>query len=167
MAYGVAAKLRAQGEQVRFLGLLDTYPAEAHDWTDPQGAEAALGAEREQEQLLSDAIGGEDEAVDALLRQEKQAMLDQIFANYKDAVRLLSQTRTPDYDGEVTLFVAEQSLPAYIQPKQSWQGHVRHLQVHSLAHCSHENILSPASLETLGPLLDELLARALTKENQP
>jgi amino acid adenylation domain-containing protein len=159
VAYGVAALLRAQGEQVGFLGLLDTYPAEAHDWTDPQGAEAALGAEREQEQLLGDAIGG-DEADSALLRQEKDAMLSQIFANYRDAVRLLSRSRTPAYDGQVSLFVAEQSLPAYIQPVASWQPYVSQLEVHSLPYCSHENILSPQSLQTLGPLLDGLLHAA-------
>lgn len=160
VAYGVAARLRAQGERVNFLGLLDTYPAEAHDWNDPQGAEAALGAEREQEQLLSDAMAGEDEAVDELLRQEKEAMLSQIFANYKDAVRLLAQTKTPAYDGDITLFIAEQSLPDYIQPVKSWQKYVQSLDVHSLTHCSHENIMSPESLQTLGPLLDKLLQRA-------
>lgn len=164
VAYGVATKLREQGETVNFLGLLDTYPAEAHDWTDPQGAEAALGAEREQEQLLSDAIAGENEEVDELLRQEKEAMLSQIFANYKDAVRLLSQTKTANYDGEITLFIAEQSLPDYIQPVKSWQKHVNKIDFHSLTHCSHENIMSPESLETLGPLLHELLERAAVRD---
>lgn len=163
VAYGVATKLRAQGETVNFLGLLDTYPAEAHDWTDPQGAEAALGAEREQEQLLSDAIAGDNQEVDELLRKEKEAMLSQIFANYKDAVRLLSQTKTANYDGDITLFIAEQSLPDYIQPVKSWQKHVKNIDVHSLTHCSHENIMSPESLETLGPLLDKLLERAAVR----
>ncbi len=165
VAYGVAARLRALGETVSFLGLLDTYPAEVHDWSDPQGAEAAIGAEREQTALLNEAYAGQtavaEAAEDALLRQEKEAMLSQIFANYKDAVRLLSGTQTPDYDGAVTLFVAEQSLPAYIQPESSWQPYVQHLQLHRLPDCSHENILSPASLETLGPLLDQLLTAAI------
>ena len=93
----------------------------------------------------------------AQLRQ-KEAMLGQIFANYS-AVRLLSRTVTPDYDGAVTLFVAEQSLPDYIAPRASWEKHVRQLQVHSLADSSHENILSPQTMTTLGPLLDELLRR--------
>ncbi|MBJ7312290.1 amino acid adenylation domain-containing protein, partial [Rugamonas sp. CCM 8940] len=174
VAYGMAAKLRALGETVNFLGLLDTYPAEAHDWSDPQGAEATLGAEREQEQLLSDAYadgdGADADADDALaqLRKEKEALLGQIFANYKDAVRLLSRTVTPDYDGAVTLFVAEQSLPDYIAPRASWEKHVPQLrlQVHSLAECSHENILSPQTMTTLGPLLDELLRRAAWPETE-
>ncbi|MGW8394217.1 amino acid adenylation domain-containing protein [Pseudoduganella sp. HUAS MS19] len=157
VAYGVAERLRAQGEEVSFLGLLDTYPAEVHDWTDPQGAEAALGAEREQERLLGDAYEGE---TDEVLRREKEAMLEQVFANYRDAVRLLARTRTPDYDGPVTLFIAGQSLPVYIRPVEAWRKHVADLEVHHLAHCSHETILSPQSLEVLGPLLDRAIASA-------
>lgn len=148
VAYAVAARLRAQGEEVSFLGLLDTYPAEVHDWNDPQGAEAAMGAEREQQQLLQDAAG------DAEAAAERDALLAQIFANYGDAVRLLSRTRTPDYDGDLTVFVAEQSLPPYIEPERDWRRHVDSLRVHRLAHASHENILSPQSLEILGPLLN-------------
>ncbi|KRB98194.1 non-ribosomal peptide synthetase [Duganella sp. Root198D2] len=154
VAYGVAERLRAQGQEVSFLGLLDTYPAEVHDWSDPQGAEAALGAQREQERLLGDAYEGE---TDDVLQQEKAAMLEQVFANYRDAVRLLAQARTPAYDGPVTLFIAGQSLPGYIRPVEAWRKHVADLEVHHLAHCSHENILSPQSLETLGPLLDRAI----------
>lgn len=167
VAYGVAAKLRAQGEAVDFLGLLDTYPAEVHDWDDPQGAEAALGAEREQTQLLNDAFAGEgpadstlDTALDEQMRREKEAMLNQIFANYKDAVRLLANTGTPAYAGAVTLFVADQSLPDYIDADAAWLPYAPQLQIHHLPECSHENIMSPQSLETLGPLLEELLERA-------
>ncbi|MEN0035915.1 MAG: amino acid adenylation domain-containing protein [Cellvibrio sp.] len=168
VAYGVAAKLRAQGEAVDFLGLLDTYPAEVHDWSDPQGAEAAMGAEREQAQLLNDAFAGnapadaalDDAVLDKLMRQEKEAMLNQIFANYKDAVRLLAKTNTPAYSGSVTLFVADQSLPDYIDADSAWLPYAQQLQIHHLTECSHENIMSPQSLETLGPLLEELIERA-------
>ncbi len=170
VANGVAAKLREAGEAVRFLGLLDTYPAEVHDWSDPQGAEAALGAEREQTQVLDQAFAGdatddESQAPDAaelqaLMQAEKQAMLAQIFANYQDAVRLLSRARTPRYDGRVTLFVAERSLPAYIDPERDWAGLVGQLDLHRLADCSHEDILSPQRLQTLGPLIDRLLSEA-------
>ena len=164
VAYAVAARLRAVGEQVSFLGLLDTYPAEVHDWNDPQGAEAAMGAEREQQQLLADAYDGDDGAAAAALAAEREALLAQIFANYGDAVRLLSQTRTPDYDGDLTLFVAEQSLPGYIEPERDWRRHVSSLRVHRLAQASHENIMSPQSLETLGPLLHAALAASEGKQ---
>ncbi len=164
VAYGVAVRLRQQGEAVRFLGLLDTYPAEVHDWTDPQGAEAALGAEREQTNVLDQAFAGDGadttDELTALMQREKQTMLTQIFANYQDAVRLLSRTRTLAYDGRVTLFVAEQSLPGYIRPVDDWAGLVGELDLHRLADCTHEDILSPRRLQTLGPLIDRLLADA-------
>ncbi|WP_345780068.1 thioesterase domain-containing protein [Microbulbifer litoralis] len=166
VAYGVAAALRAQGERVDFLGLLDTYPTEVHDWQDPAGAEAALGAEREQTQLLDEAFAGDGaaesaDAEDELMRREKAAMLEQIFANYQDAVRLLSAASTPRYDGPVTLFVAGQSLPEYIQPEQDWARYACDVEIFHLPDCAHEDIMSPDSLETLGPLLDELLERAV------
>lgn len=160
VAYGVAAALRAAGEAVNFLGLLDTYPAEVHDWDDPEGTDAALGAEREQTLLLDEALaagdeGGTDE--DALMRREREVILEQIFANYQDAVRLLSAARTPVYDGRVTLFVAEQSLPAYVNPEGDWQPLVGELDVHRLPDRAHDDILSHESLETLGPLIDRLV----------
>ena len=177
VAYGVAVKLREAGQTVRFLGLLDTYPAEVHDWSDPQGAQAALGAEREQTQVLDQAFaggappdegqGGDNAELQALVQREKQAMLAQIFANYRDAVRLLSRTRTPRYDGRVTLFVAERSLPAYIDPERDWAGLAGQLDVHRLPDCSHEDLLSPLRLQTLGPLIDRLLAEACTQADTP
>lgn len=159
VAYGVAALLREQGQTVRFLGLLDTYPAEVHDWSDPGGVEAALGAEREQTRVLDDAYaqGATTEALNAPLQQEKSAMLAQIFANYQDAVRLLSRARTPVYDGEITLFVAERSLPHYIHPETAWVAHVDRVVMHRLTDASHEDILSPRQLRTLGPLIDRSL----------
>ncbi|MBB2485939.1 amino acid adenylation domain-containing protein [Mitsuaria sp. WAJ17] len=177
VAYGVAVKLREAGQRVRFLGLLDTYPAEVHDWSDPQGAQAALGAEREQTLVLDQAFadepapdqeqGSEAAELQALMQREKQALLNQIFANYQDAVRLLSRARTPRYDGRVTLFVAERSLPAYIDPKQAWVGLVGRLDMHRLPDCSHEDILSPQHLQTLGPRIDHLLAQAVADDTQP
>lgn len=167
VAYAVAAQLRAQGEEVAFLGLLDTYPAEVHDWNDPEGAEEALGAEREQAQLLNDAVGAETDSATlaqdeqqamAQAQTEKDAMLEQIFANYKDAVRLLKQTRTPVYDGRFSVFVAARDLPAYIRPQADWQPYAPGAEYEFLPWASHENILSPQSLQQLGPLLDRLLA---------
>ncbi|WP_137154171.1 non-ribosomal peptide synthetase [Rhizobium sp. FKL33] len=159
IAYGLAVKLRALGEEVRFLGLLDTYPSEVHDWTDPDGAQANQGAEREQEQFINDAMA---DVMDDDFRREKEEMFGHIFENYRDSVELLSKASTPDYDGHLTLFVAGKSLLPGIDPEASWTPRVGGLSIHRLAHCSHEDIISPASLETLGPLLDALIRDAET-----
>ncbi|GAB4065062.1 amino acid adenylation domain-containing protein [Ancylobacter sonchi] len=157
VAYGMAVRLRRMGEEVRFLGLLDTYPAEAHDWSDPQGAEANLGAEREQERFINDAMA---DVMDDEFRREKEEMFAHIFENYRDAVTLLSQATTEDYDGEITLFVAGKSMLPGIDPEGVWRHRVGRLAIHKLAHCSHEDIVSPASLKILGPLLDNLIVEA-------
>lgn len=157
IAYGLARRLQQQGEQVDFLGLLDTYPAEVHNWDDPQGEEANRGAEREQEQLFNHAIG---DTVDDELQREKDALQQQIFGNYRDAVRLLTHAKTGNYSGKVTVFVARQSLPHYIQPREHWLPHVGELELHHIDDFSHEDILSPASLQTLGPKLNQLIVHA-------
>lgn len=152
IAYGLAARLREQGEQVDFLGLLDTYPAEVHNWNDADNAEANRDAEREQ-QFLNVAMADGD----SQLQGEHNAMLEQIFANYEDAVALLAHTRTPRYDGEVMVFVAQKSLPDYIQPRESWRPYASQPQFHFLKDCEHQDILSPRSLRTLGPLIQRLI----------
>ncbi|NYZ13642.1 amino acid adenylation domain-containing protein [Azospirillum sp. RWY-5-1] len=157
VAFGLAVRLRRLGERVDFLGLLDTYPAEAHDWSGLGRADADRAAEREQEQFLNDALA---DVMDEDLRREKVAMFGHIFGNYKDAVRLLSRTRTPSYDGALTLFVAEKSLPPEIDPEASWRGKVGRLSVHRLSHCAHEDIIAPASLRIVGPLLDRVIGAA-------
>lgn len=162
VAYGLAARLREAGEQVAFLGLLDTYPAEVHSWDDPQGEEANRGAEREQEQLFNNAMG---EDIDDDLKLEKEALQAQIFANYRDAVRLLSAATTRNYDSKVSLFVAEQSLPHYIQPSEHWLPYVRELDIHQITGFSHENILSPESLLKLGPLINQLIEQAIPADS--
>ncbi|WP_394179988.1 amino acid adenylation domain-containing protein [Marinomonas posidonica] len=168
VAYGVAAKLREMRETVNFLGLLDTYPAEVHDWNDPQGEEAAMGAEREQTQLLTNAISDKDNDSDdvaLLVKQEQDKMLEQIFANYKDAVRLLKKASTPTYNAKIHVFIAQQSLPDYISPTKQWLPYASKAHFHSLDHCSHEDILSTDNLKTLGPLLDRLIDEASQESN--
>ncbi len=159
VAYAVAARLRQMGQQVAWLGLLDTYPAEVHSWDQQQGEQAQRGAEQEQARLIHDAMRADGE-LDADLRLEKEKMLSQIFANYQDAVRLLSATTTPAYDQPFTVFVAQASLPDYIQPEAAWASYASQAQFQYLADCSHEDILSPANLQKLGPMINRLLSEA-------
>ncbi|WP_230623729.1 amino acid adenylation domain-containing protein [Chromobacterium violaceum] len=152
VAQALAAKLRQQGEEVAFLGLLDTYPPEGQDWNGPTEEEAKAEVAREQEQFMS----ATEDAADAFMLREKTEMFGHIVANYQDAVRLLSQARTPRYDGESTLFVARRTLPEGMDVRETWRPHLAGLTVHELD-CAHEDIVSPQSLETLGPLLDGIL----------
>lgn len=152
LAHSMAARLQQQGEQVAFLGMLDTYPPEGQDWTDPSKEEAQIEVAQEQAQFMAQEDG------DPALLDEKVAMFDSIVANYQDAVRLLSHARSAHFNGTATLFVANKTLPAGMDVNATWAPYVDNLICYHQA-CEHADILNPASLETLGPLLHSLLTR--------
>jgi amino acid adenylation domain-containing protein/non-ribosomal peptide synthase protein (TIGR01720 family) len=152
IAQGMAARLQQAGETVSFLGLLDTYPPEGQDWSGPTDDEAQEEVRREQAQFMMVA----EESADDYAEQEKHEMFGHIVANYQDAVRLLSQGKTPVFDGKAELFVATRTLPAGMDIQQTWAPYIHELQEHHFD-CSHEDILSPESLETLGPILANYL----------
>ncbi|WP_428243521.1 amino acid adenylation domain-containing protein [Gynuella sp.] len=152
IAHGLAARLQALGEEIDFLGLLDTYPPEGQDWNGPVDEEAKQEVQREQEQFMA----GAGEHMDTFMEQEKASMFAEIVANYADSVRLLSKAQTPLFHGTATLFVATQTLPADMDIQACWKPYLDNLETHELD-CSHEDILSPDSLPDLGPLLNSML----------
>jgi enterobactin synthetase component F len=159
LAHGIAARLQAAGEQVAFLGLLDTYPPETQNWDERRGEnilDPAVLAEvdREREQFLAAQRDVEGEG-----GGEGSELFGTIEGNYADAVRLLATARSARFDGEATLFVAERTLPAGMDVRHSWSRFVERLRLHRLD-CAHVEVISPASLALLGPLLNQAL-RAL------
>ncbi|MFJ5160062.1 amino acid adenylation domain-containing protein [Pantoea sp. NPDC088449] len=153
LAQGIAARLQALGEEVAFLGLLDTYPAEGQDWRIPDAAAAEQEVAREQAEFMA---ATEDER-DPLLRAEKAAMFSTIVANYKDAVARLAEARTPRYAGSATLFMAKRTVPPDMDVRASWAPFMDELTLIPLD-CEHADILSADSLKVLGPLINQLLA---------
>jgi amino acid adenylation domain-containing protein len=154
VAMALASKLTVLGEQVNFVGLLDTYPPEGQEWKRPTKEEAMAEVEREKRQFLS---AGEGEFADVSSREEQNKMFNDIIANYDDTVRLLSQATTAEYRGRVALIVAEKSLPVGWDVEGSWAPFIAELVPYRLPF-SHDDILSPESLMEVGPLLNNLLA---------
>lgn len=152
LAHGIAARLEAVGETVAFLGLFDTYPPEGQDWRGPSEEQAQQEVAQEQAEFMAEA----EEETDAHLRAEKAAMFRDIVANYRDAVQRLSTASTRRYHGEATLFVATGTLPPEMDVQATWAPYVGRLTTY-LQSCEHEDILSPASLEQIGPQLNRLL----------
>ncbi|MNU85286.1 Enterobactin synthase component F [compost metagenome] len=162
VAYAVAAKLTEQGEKVDFLGLLDTYPAEIHQWLDLSVEEMNAEAEQEQLQFFNDILADADTA----LNEETRRLQEDIFANYRDAVRLLKPYNMPRFDGELHLVVAEKDLLPYIQPEPQWSPLVKKLNIVRLSDADHTDLLSPQQLETLGPILNRMICQARDLEEQ-
>ena len=71
-------------------------------------------------------------------------------------MKLLAAGRTPRFDGMATLFVATRTLPEGWDVEGCWVPFLAGLEVHPVD-CAHEDILAPATLEVVGPMLAELL----------
>ncbi|MFD1802330.1 non-ribosomal peptide synthetase [Mixta tenebrionis] len=161
LAHGVAARLAQQGEQVAFLGLLDTWPPEGQEWSGPDEEQAREEVAREQAEFMADA----QQENDAHMLAEKQALFSAVVANYQDAVRLLSRASTGYYPGKATLLVATRTLPPGMDARKTWAPYVAGLDIY-LQDCEHADILSPQTLVKLGPLLNQLIQPSDAQANR-
>ncbi len=149
IAHGVAARLQAAGEEVGFLGLLDTWPPETQNWQEKGGREldpeVLAEIERERAAFVSAQQG-----------QGSTRLFETIEGNYADAVRLLSTARSTRFEGDATLFVAERTVTPGLNPYEAWAPWTRALDVYSVD-CAHVEIIAPQAFEVIGPVLREIL----------
>lgn len=147
LAQGIAARLRAQGEEVAFLGLLDTWPPETQNWSEKEAKgldpEVLAEIERERQAFLAAQQG-----------QASGELFSAIEGNYADAVRLLTTAHSSTFDGKATLFVAERTRT--MDPHKAWAPWVGELEVYH-QDCAHVEIISPQAFEHIGPVLKEIL----------
>ncbi|MCX9001039.1 enterobactin non-ribosomal peptide synthetase EntF [Citrobacter portucalensis] len=153
LAQGIAARLYARGETVAFLGLLDTWPPETQNWQEKEanGLDPAVLAEieREREAFLAAQQGNASEA-----------LFNAIEGNYADAVRLLTTAYSVPFAGHATLFVAERTLVPGVSPERSWLPWISSLDVYR-QDCAHVDIISPASFEAIGPVINALINKSV------
>ena len=149
LAQGIAARLRQRGEAVAFLGLLDTWPPETQNWAEKEAngldPEVLAEIDREREAFLAAQQG-----------QASGELFSAIEGNYADAVRLLTTAHSAKFDGKATLFVAEKTREAGMDPQVVWGPWVAELEVFS-QNCAHVDIISPQAFEAIGPVVREIL----------
>lgn len=149
LAQGIAARLRQRGEAVAFLGLLDTWPPETQNWAEKEAngldPEVLAEIDREREAFLATQQG-----------QASGELFSAIEGNYADAVRLLTTAHSAKFDGKATLFVAEKTRQAGMDPQVVWGPWVAELEVFS-QNCAHVDIISPQAFEAIGPVVREIL----------
>ncbi|ADU67817.1 enterobactin synthase subunit F [Pantoea sp. At-9b] len=154
LAQGIAARLAASGEEVAFLGLLDTWPPETQNWDEKRG-------ENVLDPAVLDEVNREREQFIAAQRhqagEEMQAMFDTIEANYASSVRLLATARSARFSGRATLFLAQQTQQPGQDARRAWAPYVSELEVWPMD-CAHVDIISPKMFEQIGPLLQRLLS---------
>ncbi|HDG8027472.1 TPA: enterobactin non-ribosomal peptide synthetase EntF [Klebsiella variicola] len=149
LAQGIAARLRQRGEAVAFLGLLDTWPPETQNWAEKEAngldPEVLAEIDREREAFLAAQQG-----------QASGELFSAIEGNYADAVWLLTTAHSAKFDGKATLFVAEKTRQAGMDPQVVWGPWVAELEVFS-QNCAHVDIISPQAFEAIGPVVREIL----------
>ncbi len=147
LAQGIAARLRAQGEAVAFLGLLDTWPPETQNWREKEAngldPEVLAEIERERQAFLAAQQG-----------QASGELFSAIEGNYADAVHLLTTAHSAKFDGKATLFVAERTRT--MDPLAAWAPWVGELEIYH-QDCAHVDIISPQAFETIGPMMKRIL----------
>ncbi|XPE52312.1 thioesterase domain-containing protein [Shigella flexneri] len=149
--HGIAARLRARGEQVAFLGLLDTWPPETQNWQEKEanGLDPEVLAEinREREAFLAAQQGS-----------TSTELFTTIEGNYADAVRLLTTAHSVPFDGKATLFVAERTLQEGMSPERAWSPWIAELDIYR-QDCAHVDIISPGAFVKIGPIIRATLNR--------
>jgi len=153
LAQNIAARLEAAGEEVAFLGLLDTWPPETQNWDEKRG-------ENQLDPAVLEEVNREREQFVAAQRQQAgeglEAMFDAIEANYASSVRLLATARSARFNGRATLFLATQTQQPGQDARRAWAPYVGELEVWPLE-CAHVEIISPRMFEQIGPQLQQLL----------
>ncbi|WP_405813392.1 amino acid adenylation domain-containing protein [Streptomyces sp. NBC_01390] len=172
VAYEVAVRLRAAGEQVALLALLDAFPGA---WTSqgpaPSDRPALLRSllsilGREAPTDEDDAEPLTDARFSALVRRvadmpgslddaELAALVD-VTANNR---RLLGEFAPTSYDGDLLFFTAAQDPDAVPDRYAAWRPYISgRIDNHDLP-CTHGQLTRPAALDRIGPVLDSHLRR--------
>ncbi|MGO2233569.1 non-ribosomal peptide synthetase [Marinomonas sp. UCMA 3892] len=153
IAHALAVRLQAIGEEVSFLGLLDTYPPDEQDWSESVDAEIQHEVERERAKFMDTS----EDILDEQVEEAQDAMFADIVQNYADSVALLSKAKTQRYQGKAVLFVADKTVPEKMNIQAAWAPYVDELEEHHFDF-AHEDILSPEALTALGPVFNQLVS---------
>jgi thioesterase domain-containing protein len=153
LALCVAAALTARGREVEFVGMLDARRDAVQAPSTVAGLLTEMGyAVSNPDLSIAEAVGFVRAAGGsvAALTEEQIAL---VLENYLAADRLMAAAEYPVYPGEVFFVeatVAEQGFTGRGAP--AWEPLTGGMEVHELP-VAHSELLDPATLERLGPLL--------------
>ncbi|MGW1775054.1 non-ribosomal peptide synthetase, partial [Streptomyces sp. NPDC002104] len=143
-AHSLAVRLREEGEQVEFLGVLDGHPSAVDPSAELIGYDSA-GVWP----ALSASVGHAPDAPDSPLAElgpDGFATLARVFV---DVSNLRGTFDSEVFDGAMVFFAATVDAAAH-DPAQAWAPHVTGgIEVHSID-CAHGEMTAPAPLAAIG-----------------
>ncbi|MEU8845992.1 amino acid adenylation domain-containing protein [Streptomyces sp. NPDC048564] len=175
VAHELAVRLRAAGEEVELVAVLDAMPKPpevARVPLDPAVVEQAALASLLRNALPGAAAGpgpleraevvARVHAHSALLADLDEGRLDTLVAAMERYIELARAWQPSPYDGRVTLFSATRAAEATTEEKYSaWQACSNRVDVHELD-CEHSDVLTAGPVGEIATVVENVLARDRT-----
>jgi thioesterase domain-containing protein/acyl carrier protein len=141
VAQAMAGALRAAGERVALLALLDAYPADPDDDRGDLGERQALAA-------VLESLGGADalSTVDA----DTVSVIRSVFTTH---VAMRRSHVPPAYDGDVVFFEATLDKPGDAPTPHAWDPYLRGAVEHHAVPCTHGGMTRPEPLTAIAAVL--------------
>ncbi|MFI6644566.1 amino acid adenylation domain-containing protein [Streptomyces sp. NPDC050504] len=160
VAHLIAARLRALGEEVALLALLDAYPPGAVTDADPaQDVVTALLRDLGHGDELPELPVGRPQ-LRAFLEERGSAIagfderqLDALLTVFDHNLTLLDAARTPVFDGDVLFFTAARDLPEGLEPARAWAPYVGGRFEEHRVDCAHHEMTRPGPLAEIAAVL--------------
>ncbi len=188
VAYAMATRLRAEGEQVAFLALLDSYPSGFWDDGYAPDERMALNTLLEVAGCDFDDLGTtelEKREVDGLVRREGARVVEILRASgsvlasleehhlaafaeiFSNNARLQRSFHPVPYDGDLLFFTADLGRDENSPAVGLWEPHVRGaIENHHVA-STHNNMTQPGPLAAVGRVVAGRLAEAFAAPGGP
>ena len=162
----MATALRARGERVAFLGLMDAYPAGSLGMSEPPPPDEEQALDAVLDSLgfpPADGLAGAVEVLRAAhspladLGETGIASVARVFAaNVEASTRFVPDT----FDGDVHFFTATACRPADLPaPVDAWRPFVTGEITERRVDCAHGEMTRPAPLAEIGTTIANLLDR--------
>jgi nonribosomal peptide synthetase DhbF len=165
-AHAIAAKLRAQGQEVALLAIIDAYPAHVYELGPAPTATEVLGFFVEGDATAPPP----EEDFDTYLHKIVQHLRcrDSVFSIFDERtfanmvkvllnnLSLFRSFASPVFDGHLLLFRATDPRTISVD---SWGPHIRgHIEVHDLA-CHHKDLIGDQPLATIAAAISTRLSQ--------
>jgi amino acid adenylation domain-containing protein len=152
VAHEMAVRLKARGQHVSFLGVMDGYPASPDDVEPPEPVQDHA-APQDQTSMLRRLAG---------LRLDLGAAdTEAVFRAFRRNVRAMAEHISSVFDGEMTVFIATEDRGPQAPAEADWMPFVTG-EVHRVdVRCAHLEMTEARHLRVVA---DELVARTATEE---
>ncbi|PND48859.1 amino acid adenylation domain-containing protein, partial [Rhodococcus sp. ENV425] len=169
LAHAVAVRLRADGDEVATLALLDAHPPTAPTGTAPSAVTVAdllgaIGTDVGSDVDLAEFTPARALELVADLPAPFDALslprLERLFEGVRLSYRLLGEHRPARYDGDLLFFAAGEDGTSAARAAQQWRAHVTGTLAVESVQATHWKMTSQEALARIGPVLDRWIGGA-------